>query len=343
MSHKKDITIYDIARELNLSAATISRSLKNSPSISKRTRQMVQEMAAKKGYRHNSVASNLRQQKTNTIGMIVPRLDSYFIATVLAGIETVISPAGYHLIITQSFESVQKEIDNALTLFNSRVDALIVSLAADTLNSLHFEPFFAKGVPVFFFDRVFETEACQKFVLDNFEGGLVITNHMIEQGCKKIVHITGNTTKNVYSDRLNGYKKALANHGIAVNPHYILTNDLSLKAGIEAAERILALRPLPDGIFAANDMCAAACLLTLKEKGVHIPDDIAVAGFNNDPVSRMVEPKLTTVNYPGDQMGKLVATSLVERLAGKSPSNFSKTQVIKSELLKRGSTCRIQA
>jgi len=122
-----------------------------------------------------------------------------------------------------------------------------------------------------------------------------------------------------------------------------MTDDLSLKSGIEAAEKILALKPLPDGIFAANDMCAAACLLTLKEKGVRIPEDMAVGGFNNDPVSRMVEPKLTTVNYPGDQMGKLVATSLVERLAGKSPSNFSKTQVIKSELLKRGSTCRIQA
>ena len=128
MSHKKDITIYDIARELKLSAATVSRSLKNSPSISKKTRQLVQDMAVKKGYRPNSVASNLRRQKTNTIGMIVPRLDSYFIATVLAGIETVISPAGFHLIITQSFESVQKEIENAVTMFNSRVDALIVSL-----------------------------------------------------------------------------------------------------------------------------------------------------------------------------------------------------------------------
>ena len=166
---------------------------------------------------------------------------------------------------------------------------------------------------------------------------------MIEQGCKRIVHITGNTTKNVYSDRLTGYKKALLNHGIPVNPDYILTNDLSLGSGIEAAEKILTLKPLPDGIFASNDMCAASCLLTLKEKGLRIPDDIAIAGFNNDPVSRMVEPKLTTVNYPGDQMGKLVATSLVDRLNGKSPSDFSKTQIIKSELLKRGSTCRNQA
>jgi LacI family transcriptional regulator len=204
MSHKKDITIYDIARELNLSAATVSRSLKNSPSISQKTRQLVKEYAVKKGYRHNTVASNLRRQKTNTIGLIVPRLDSYFIATVLAGIETIISPAGFHLIITQSFESVQKEIDNALTLFNSRVDALIVSLAADTVDTAHFEPFIAKGVPVFFFDRVCEKESCQKFILDNFDGGFSITNHMIEQGCKKIVHITGNTTKNVYKDRLNG-------------------------------------------------------------------------------------------------------------------------------------------
>lgn len=341
MSHKKDITIYDIARELNLSAATISRSLKNSPSISKKTRQLVQDFAAAKRYRPNAVASNLRRQKTNTIGMIVPRLDSYFIATVLAGIETVINPAGFHLIITQSFESMQKEKDNALTLFNSRVDALIVSLAADTDDTAHFEPFIAKGVPVFFFDRVCEKEACQQFVLDNFEGGLSVTNHMIGQGCNKIVHITGNITKNVYRDRLNGYKKALKQHGIALNSDYILVNDLSFQAGIEAAERILAFNPLPDGIFAANDLCAVGCMMALKEKGIRIPKEIAIAGFNNDPVSRIADPKLTTVNYPGDEMGKLVGRSLVDRLSGHSPGNFSKTQIIRSELLIRGSTCPI--
>jgi len=341
MSNKKHITIYDIARELQLSAATVSRSLKNSPSISQKTRQLVQETATRKGYRPNAVASNLRRQKTNTIGMIVPRLDSYFIATVLAGFETVINPAGYHLIISQSFERVEKEIANAITMFNSRVDALIVSLAADTTDTSHFDPFIAKGVPVFYFDRVPKKDTCRKFVLDNFEASVALTSHMIEQGCRKIVHISGNITKNVYNDRLNGYKKALVDHGLEVNHNYIITNDLSFQSGIEAAEKILSLNPLPDGVFAANDMCAAACLQTLKEKGIRIPDDIAVAGFNNDPVSRMVEPRLTTINYPGDLMGKLVATSLVDKLNGKSPVKISGTQIIKSELLKRGSTCRI--
>jgi LacI family transcriptional regulator len=342
MVYKKDITIYDIARELKVSAATVSRSLKNNPVISSKTRMMVQELAHIKGYRPNVVARNLRRQKTNTIGVIVPRLDSYFISTVLAGIETVINPEGFHLIISQSFENVQKEIANALTMFNSRVDALIVSLAADTVDVSHFEPFASKGVPVYFFDRVCEKEACQKFVLDNFQAGYDVTHHMIEQKCSRILHITGNLTRNVYADRLNGYKKALADNGISYRPEYIIANSLSLQSGIDTAERILSMHPLPDGIFAASDMCAAGCMLTLMERGIKIPDDIAVAGFNNDPVSRLIEPKLTTINYPGDQMGKLVATSLIDKLNGRSPAGFDHTRIIRSELLKRASTSRLK-
>ncbi len=340
MSHKKDITIYDIARELRISAATVSRSLKNSPVISVKTRQMVQELAHKKGYRPNTVAHNLRKQKTNTIGMIVPRLDSYFISTVLAGIETVLNPAGYHLIISQSFENSEKEIVNAMTMFNNRVDALIVSLAADTTEISHFEPFMEKGVPVFFFDRVCKQDICQKFVLDNYQAGYEMTKHLIEQQSRKIVHITGNLTKNVYNDRMNGYRQAIEDHGISFNPAYLITNNLSLKAGIEAAEQIILMKPLPDAIFAANDLCASACMAALKEKGVKIPDDIIIGGFNNDPVSRLVEPRLTTVNYPGDTMGKIIASKLIDKLQGKLPADFPVTQIIKSELVVRASTLR---
>lgn len=340
MSHKKDITIYDIARELKLSAATVSRSLKNSPVISVKTRQMVQELAHKKGYRPNTVAHNLRKQKTNTIGMIVPRLDSYFISTVLAGIETVLNPAGYHLIISQSFESSQKEIANAMTMFNNRVDALIVSLAADTTEISHFEPFIEKGVPVFFFDRVCRQETCHKFVLDNYKAGYEMTKHLIEQRSRKIVHITGNLTKNVYNDRMNGYRQALEDHGISFNPAFVISNNLSLKAGIDAALQILSMKPLPDAVFSANDLCASSCMVTLKEKGIKIPDDIIIGGFNNDPVSRLVEPHLTTINYPGESMGRILASKLITILQDDLRADFSINHIIESELIIRASTLR---
>ncbi len=340
MTSKKDITIYDIARELNLSAATVSRGLRNSPVISAKTRELVQSLALEKGYRPNTVAHNLRKQKTNTIGMIVPRLDSYFISTVLAGIETVLNPAGFHLIISQSFESSEKEKANAITMFNNRVDALIVSLAADTVDISHFEPFIQKGVPVFFFDRVCQQEICQKFVLDNYQAGYEMTKHLIEQQSRRIIHIAGNLTKNVYNDRMNGYKQALSDHGISFNPDYLIINNLSLKAGIEAAGQILSMKPLPDAIFAANDLCAAACMATLKEKGIRIPEDIIIGGFNNDPVSRLVEPRLTTVNYPGDSMGRMIASKLIDKLQGNLPADFPVTQLIKSELVVRDSTRR---
>jgi LacI family transcriptional regulator len=340
MENIKEVTIYDIARKLKVSPATVSRSLNNHPAVSKKTKKRITDAAKTMGYRSNMFASNLRKQHTNTLGVIVPKLNSNFVSSVLAGIEKVANKAGYNLIISQSQENEKKEVANAATMFNSRVDGLIVSLAFDTKDLSHFDPFFDKQIPVIFFDRVSDDKSSTNVVIDNFKAGYDATNHLIKRGCKNIAHITGNLSRNVYADRLKGYRLALSEHGITFHKKQLLINNLDEQSAIEAVGEVLALKPLPDGLFIANDNCAAVCMHALKEAGYNIPGDIAIVGFNNDLISRVVEPNLTTINYPGQQMGEIVAHNLVNHLAGTAPLTVTNTIIIKSELIVRASSLR---
>jgi LacI family transcriptional regulator len=337
---EKEITIYDIAKQLNLSPATVSRALKDHPAINSNTKDTIAAKAKEMGYRSNKFASNLRQQRTNTIGVIVPRLNSNFMSTVLAGMEKVANEASYNLIISQSLESFKKEIANAHTMFNSRVDGLLVSLAYDSENIEHFEAFIKRGIPLLFFDRVFEHKQCTSIIIDNAKAGYEATSHLIDQGSKRIVHVTGNLKRNVYADRLKGYQLALQEHGIAFDQSLVLETDLSQEAGIEVVQQIKSMNSVPDGMFVANDTCAVSCIGALKQAGFSIPKDMAVVGFNNDPISRVVEPNLTTIHYPGQEMGEIAAKSLINHLKGLTSIHATNTIILRSELVVRESSLK---
>ena len=267
----KEITIYDIATALNVSIATVSRALKDDPVVNKKTRKKVFELAEEMGYRTNHFARNLRQKQTNTIGIIVHELNSNFITSVLAGVEKVTAEAGYDLIIAHSSESYEKEKANAKNLFHKRVDGLIASLSFDTHNLDHFQPFIDKGVPVMFFDRVEQDGDKTVVIIDNSKCGYQATQHLIEQGCKRIAHVTSSLKRNVYAQRYRGYRDALFDNGIPLDEKLLIVNDLSEKAGVESAMEILKMKPLPDGAFITNDFVAAVCMRTLKEHGIVIP------------------------------------------------------------------------
>lgn len=343
MIPKKDITIYDIARVLGLSPATVSRGLKDHPAINIKTRKRIAEMAREMGYRSNNFASNLRRQKTNTIGIIVHELNSNFITSVLAGIEKVTTDAGYDLIIGHSSETFKKEIANAHNLFHKRVDGLIASLAFDTKTLDHFDPFVQKGIPIVFFDRVEDFHYGTRIVIDNFKAGYDATNHLVQQGCKTIAHITANLTRNVYADRLKGYQQALHDHGLSFDGSYVLVNDLGEAAAIRSAKQLLQMDPRPDGVFITNDFCAGVCMQALKEAGVRIPADMAVVGFNNDVLSKILVPQLSTINYPGIEMGERAARCLVDQLTGHAAAHSTSTIVIRSELIVRASSLKGQS
>ena len=337
-SPEKEVTIYDIAQKLNISAATVSRGLKDHPGINKNTKKKILAAADEMGYRSNSFASSLRTKRGNVIGVIVPRLNSNFMSDVIAGIEKIVNDSGYNLFISQSLETMEKEVSNAKAMFNNRVDGLLVSLAYNTDNIDHFEAFIKRDIPVIFFDRVVEHEHCPSIFIDNCKAAYNITTHLIEQGCKRIVHIAGNQLRNVYRDRFNGYKKALEDHKITFDDELLIINDLSAHAGIQAAQQILKMTVMPDGVFASNDLCAISCMQVLKSEGIKIPKDIAFAGFNNDPTSCVIEPNLTTIDYKGYEMGEVAAKVLIGHLDRNNDLQQTHSLILRSELIVRDSS-----
>ncbi len=342
MAEEKEITIYDIARHLSISATTVSRGLKNHPAINKNTRKKIFEAAKELGYRSNLFASSLRSKKTHTLGVIVPRLNSYFVATVLAGMEDAANREGYNLIISHSLESAEKEKANAHIMYNKRVDGLLVSLAYDTANIEHLQPFFDKGIPLVFFDRIFTHKDSTSVSIDNFQAAYNVTKHLLDKGCRRIMHMGGSMLRNVYSERLRGYKQALKDNKVHFEEKLVFISTLNEQAGTDAAEYILKMKmkDRPDAVFSANDTAAVHCLIRLKNTGIRIPDDIAFAGFNNDPISKVVEPNLTTVNYSGYSMGEAAVTTLINHLNGVSSIKTTNSIILRSDLIIRESSSK---
>lgn len=337
---EKEVTIYDIANKLNISAATVSRGLKDHPGINKNTKKKILAAAAEMGYRSNSFASNLRKKSSNIIGVIVPRLNSSFMSDVIAGIEKVVNEANYNLFISQSLESMKKEASNAKAMFNNRVDGLLVSLAYDTNDIAHFESFINRDIPLIFFDRVYEHKKCPSIYINNYQAAYDITAHLIEQGCKRIAHISGNQLRNVYSERTRGYLQALKDHNVPFDEALLIINDLSARAGTEAAGQLLNLSERPDGVFVANDICAIACMQAMKKEGIHVPGDIAFAGFNNDPTSCVIEPNLTTIDYKGYEMGETAARIMINHLVNNDDLQKTHSLILRSELIIRESSLK---
>lgn len=338
MNQEKEITIYDIAKALKISTATVSRALNNHPAVANSTKKKIFEKAEALGYRFNTFASNLRSKHTKSIGILVPRLNSTFMSDAIAGIESVANREGYSVVISQSLEDGQKEIQNANMLFHNRVDGIIVSLAANTSNTNHFQPYYNKKVPVIFFDRVPFLQQCQSIIIDNYRAAFEITQHLIDSGKSKIMHISGNLLRNVYSERLRGYKDALKANGFKFSSEYHIECNLSHEDGYNIAHQIAAMPNCPDAVFAANDACAIHCMLQLKKLGFNIPEQIAIAGFNDDPMCLIAEPHLSTIKYNGYAMGEIAAKTLLHNLNGDNNTMQTQSIILRHELIIREST-----
>lgn len=336
----KDATIYDIARELSISPATVSRALSEHPGINHKTREKVIKMAEKLGYQSNKFAASLRKQKSNTIGVIVPRLNSYVMSSIIAGMEKVANESEYNLIISQSLEQEKKEKQNAKTMLNSRVDALLVSLSYDTESIDHILPFIKKKIPVVFFDRVADHPLCTSIVIDNAKDGFAATKHLIEQGCKNIVHVTGNLKRNVYRDRLRGFEVALKEYDLESGEDSVLITQFDSETPNTILQHVEQMKTKPDGLFITNDSCAASTIILLKKAGYRVPEDIAVFGFNDEPISKIVEPNLSTVHYPALEMGEIAIQTLISHLNGNLNVNQGSSIFLRSELMLRDSTNR---
>ncbi|MBT1686972.1 LacI family DNA-binding transcriptional regulator [Dawidia soli] len=338
------VTIKDIARELGISPSTVSRALKDHPDISPETKKAVNELAEKLNYQPNIVALSLRQSKTNTIGVIIPEIVHFFFSTVISGIEDVAYSAGYNVIITQSNESLQREKTDIKALFNSRVDGMLISLSRETNSFEHIDATMAKGVPMVFFDRVYDSANSSKVIVDDLSGAKDATQHLIDQGCKRIAHLEGPPNLDITKQRLEGFREALKENNLPVYDDLIVSCPQgTIEEGKAAAEKLLKMANPPDAIFSTNDPAAMGAMQAIKEAGLKIPQDIAVVGFSNWFFSSLMDPPLTSVDQPGFEMGQEAAKLLIRQIEVKSKEHIDptpETKLLKTRLVVRDSSLK---
>lgn len=338
--HKRNITISDLARELNTTASTVSRALQDHPRISERMKRAVRELAERLNYQPNPVANQLRTGKSYVLAVVVPRIDRKFFASAIGGIEGVAFKNGYNVVISQSNDNYDKERAILEAFQAKKVDALAISLAAETTDYSHFEPFIQQGVPIVFFDRIPEELAVSKVEADNFEGAYRAVEHLITQGCRRIGHLAGPLTLSVYRNRLQGYKQALTDYGLPIEEELIVPDSITFGTGQRAADYFLSLAERPDAVYSAGDFSAMGMLLHFKKCGVRIPEEIAVVGFANESFDDFSDPGLTSVDLFSKEMGRRAAEILFDEMEQPQQEREPRHIKITPELVVRGSSVK---
>ncbi|MBZ0244208.1 MAG: LacI family transcriptional regulator [Bacteroidales bacterium] len=336
---KRQVTIKDIAQKLGLSTSTISRALKDHPDISPKTRTAVKELAALLGYRPNRIALNLRNNSTNTIGLIIPEIEHYFFSAIINGIEEVAYKNDYSVMVFQSDESYKREVINTQAVLTNRVDGVLVSFSKETKDFSHFQKLIDNEIPVVFFDRVIDALQADQVVADDYQGAFLAVNHLIEKGCKRIAHFAAPQHLAIGKQRLSGYHDALLKHNIPYDPSLVVLAD-TYDTARKAAREILRKPDYPEGFFAVNDMAAIAIIKEAKSLGLRVPEDLRVVGFENSKSAAISEPELTTVDQFGFELGREACLMLLKRMKGgerESPFKPIK-KVIKTRLVVRAST-----
>ncbi|TWO32801.1 LacI family transcriptional regulator [Seonamhaeicola sediminis] len=331
---KKKTTLQDIANSLGISTSTVSRALQDNPRISETVRKKVIDLAYELNYFDKKFPETITPKKLNAIGVIVPKIGYHLYAMAISGIEKVAEENGMHLVICQSNESFEREESLTKELIETGVSGLIVSLAGETKQFDHFLELKKKNIPLVLFNRQCDEVETDKVVIDNFKASYDATEHLISIGCKNIAYIGGPKKLQISNTRLLGYQQALLDAGISVE--YIEYCNFSKESNLSAARKLLYSPNPPDGIIAFSDQVAISTMLAAKERGLSIPEDLAIIGFNNEPVDELLEPSLTSINQPSFKMGYEAAKLIFDRI--QTPSIDYTQKILKSNLVIRNST-----
>ena len=336
MPRNNEITIYDIARKLNLSPTTVSRALNGNPLVNKKTVSKVVATAQKMGYQRNVFASNLRTNATRTIGVVIPNINSHFQSAIIAGIEQVINHNGYHVVIAQSSENAKKEQEIIWNMFNLRVDGLLISLSVQGKPRGNLDLFRERNTPLVFFDRPTDLESGSAVIIDNYSAGYKLAQHLIENGCKSFIHLCGNQQSLLYQERNKGVHAALtANKEVKENPCMEINEEMNL-AGI--IDDLVGSRNPVDGIICKNDEVAMRVIYHLRKKQIPVPTQVAVTGFNDDPVAAYFYPEITTISNPAFDIGNQAATKLINMINHPNHKIQSEKIVLRPNLIVRTSS-----
>jgi LacI family transcriptional regulator len=339
MAKNSKTTIHDIAKQLNITASTVSRALNNKPRISENTRKAVLKAAKQLNYQPNNIAAALRNGKSFLIGIIVPTADRSFFASVVRGIEEIANKINYKVIICQSYDNYEKEVQTVEALINARVDGIIASIGKNTEDFSHFKRAQERDIPLILFDRVTDELDVSQIVINDYLGAYKVVGHLVEQGCTRIAHFTSPKKVSIYIERLRGYKAALRDHGLPYDKELVIESNLQLEDGRSSMEQLLKLENRPDAVFSASDYGAMGAMQVLKENQIKIPQEIALAGFSNEPFTSFTDPPLTTVDQLSITMGNFTAELFFDQLSSETKPVSQKT-VLTPKLIIRGSSMK---
>lgn len=330
----------DIARELGVSVATVSRALNNSPSISEKQRQRIREYAEQHNFIPNILAKDLRntnRMPIKLIGVILPEIVHYYFASILSGIEAEASRRGYRIMIAQSNEEYEREVSICKSYMEARVCGIILSQAKSTTNYDHFRYLQQQNIPLVFFDRICTGINASRVVIDDYNAAYTATEHLIQTGCRRIAFYGSDMKLEISKNRYNGYKDALRKYGMEIDNSIVVNCDNRQKAE-EITPTLLSSSTPPDAFFAINDDTAVGILYVAKRMGLRVPQDVSISGFTNGNRAVACDPMLTTIDQHGLKVGAEAASILIDQVEGILPKNQVCKRIVKTILVKRGTT-----
>ena len=340
----KPVTIKDIARKCRCSPSTVSRALNNHLSINEDTRRNLQEYAKKVGYQRNQVSLNLLNTKTASIGVIVPTINNYYESAIIEGIDAVLQPLGYTLNICVTNERYLLESEYITKLLSNRVEGIFLSVSQETYDFGHYEHLENMGqrnLPLIFIDRDYEGFCAGSVTIDDYDGAFAAVQHLINTGRRRIAHLKGPNGMAVTEQRFKGYAECLKQYSLPVDESLIINTNFKVESALEPTAQLLELEQRPDAIFGVNDQVAIGAMKVIREKGWRVPEDIAVVGFDNSPISAYISPSLTSVARPGRQIGEEAARIFLNYIAPTTKKDVPVHIVLPSELVVRESSAAI--
>lgn len=316
----KNVNIKDVAKELGVSVSTISRAFNDKYDIKKETRDKIIAKATELGYSPNPTAQKLQKKSTNTIGIIVPEFRNAFFPDVISGIQDVLIPLGYMVLIMQSNENAEMELANVKTLYNNRVDGMIISFSADTTESTnisYYKSLIKDNFPFIQINRTIDELETAKIIFDDYSWAFKATEHLILHNYKNIVHFKGPSLLSFSTSRAKGFKDAMIKHNLYLGDHQFIDSGICIEAGKKAMQNLIDSNQIPDAIFAVTDPVAIGAMIKMKENNIRIPNDVGIVGFSESRFSEIIEPSLTTIKQPTYEMGQAAAKLLIQQIETK--------------------------
>lgn len=330
------INIKQLAQKLNLSVSTVSKAFKNTYEINEKTRDRILAMAKELNYQPNAVASSLRTQKSKTIAVIIPEIDNSFFVQAIKGIESIAQELGYHVLIYLTHEDPAKEMSFLQNLQVGRADGVLMSLSgAGNIN--HIDSLNQKGLPCVFFDRIHESTEHIKITTNDFESGFNATQHLIDQGCKRIAHLSFSKKLSISKMRREGYLEALKKNKMKVDKNLLVECEHDSGEAFTLIKALLKSHQ-PDGVFSSFEKLAMQSYRACDELNLNIPEEVKIISFSNLEIASLLNPSLSTITQPAFSIGQKSAQILFELIDKKTIAIPGNRIVIPSTLMKRAST-----